>query len=38
MLEVEGLQAAYGRSQVLFDMSLKVGSGEVVTQIGRAHV
>ncbi|MGQ3028817.1 MAG: ABC transporter ATP-binding protein [Ferrovibrionaceae bacterium] len=35
MLEVVGLQAAYGRSQVLFDMSLKVGAGEVVTLLGR---
>ncbi len=35
MLEVEGLQAAYGRSQVLFDMALKVGAGEVVTLLGR---
>jgi branched-chain amino acid transport system ATP-binding protein len=35
MLEVEGLQAAHGRSQVLFDMSLTVGAGEVVTLLGR---
>ncbi len=35
MLEVEGLQAAYGRSQVLFDIGLKVGAGEVVTLLGR---
>ena len=35
MLAVEGLQAAYGRSQVLFDLSLAVGAGEVVTLLGR---
>ncbi|ANK82933.1 MAG: ABC transporter ATP-binding protein [Rhizobiales bacterium NRL2] len=35
MLEVEGLETAYGRSQVLFGMALKVGAGEVVTLMGR---
>ena len=35
MLEVEGLQASYGRSRVLFDISLSVGEGEVVTLLGR---
>jgi len=35
MLEVRGLQTAYGRSQVLFDVSLEVGTGEVVTLLGR---
>jgi branched-chain amino acid transport system ATP-binding protein len=35
MLTVEHLQAAYGPAQVLFDISLRVGSGEVVTLLGR---
>jgi branched-chain amino acid transport system ATP-binding protein len=35
MLEVEGLQASYGRSRVLSDISLSVGEGEVVTLLGR---
>lgn len=35
MLEVGGLQAAYGKSEVLFDISLSVGEGEVVTLLGR---
>lgn len=35
MLKVEGLQAAYGSSQVLFDISLEVGEGKVVTLLGR---
>jgi branched-chain amino acid transport system ATP-binding protein len=35
MLSVGGLQAAYGRSQVLFDVELSVGQGEVVTLLGR---
>jgi branched-chain amino acid transport system ATP-binding protein len=35
MLEVAGLQASYGRSRVLFDVSLSVGEGEVVTLLGR---
>jgi branched-chain amino acid transport system ATP-binding protein len=35
MLEVAGLQAGYGRSRVLFDVSLSVGEGEVVTLLGR---
>jgi branched-chain amino acid transport system ATP-binding protein len=35
MLEVSHLQAAYGDSQVLFDISFAVGSGEVVTLLGR---
>ncbi|HVL34315.1 MAG TPA: ABC transporter ATP-binding protein [Burkholderiales bacterium] len=35
MLEVRGLQTAYGRSQVLFDVSLEVRAGEVVTLLGR---
>jgi branched-chain amino acid transport system ATP-binding protein len=35
MLTVENLRAAYGHSQVLFDLSLDVGAGEVVTLLGR---
>ena len=32
---VDGLQASYGRSQVLFDVWLAVGQGEMVTLLGR---
>ncbi|WP_027284094.1 ABC transporter ATP-binding protein [Rubritepida flocculans] len=35
MLLVEGLAAQYGASQALFDVSLAVGAGEVVTLLGR---
>ncbi|MFI4987978.1 MAG: ATP-binding cassette domain-containing protein, partial [Alphaproteobacteria bacterium] len=35
MLEVEGLEAGYGESQVLFGVSLAVDAGEVVTLLGR---
>ncbi|HYH21630.1 MAG TPA: ABC transporter ATP-binding protein [Azospirillum sp.] len=35
MLEVKGLQAAYGDSQVLFGMDLSVDAGQVVTLLGR---
>jgi branched-chain amino acid transport system ATP-binding protein len=35
MLKVEGLQTAYGLSQVLFGVSLEVAEGEVVTLLGR---
>ncbi len=35
MLRVAHLQAAYGQSQVLFDISFEVGPGEVVTLLGR---
>jgi branched-chain amino acid transport system ATP-binding protein len=35
MLEVRSLQTAYGRSQVLFDVSLDIRAGEVVTLLGR---
>jgi branched-chain amino acid transport system ATP-binding protein len=35
MLSVRHLQAAYGTAQVLFDISLEVGPGEVVTLLGR---
>jgi len=34
-LQVRGLQAGYGRAQVLFDVSLDVRPGEVVTLLGR---
>ncbi len=35
MLEVRELAVAYGRTQVLFDVSLAVGEGEVVGLLGR---
>ena len=35
MLEIKGLETAYGQSQVLFGMELNVGKGEVVTLLGR---
>jgi branched-chain amino acid transport system ATP-binding protein len=35
MLEVRDLQTAYGRSQVLFGLNLKVGKAEVVSLMGR---
>jgi branched-chain amino acid transport system ATP-binding protein len=35
MLTVAGLQAGYGHSRVLFDVSLEVREGEVVTLLGR---
>ena len=35
MLEIEGLQTAYGSSQVLFDVSFSVAPGEVTTLLGR---
>jgi len=35
MLEVRDLQTAYGRSQVLFDISLQIEAGQVVTLLGR---
>ena len=35
MLEVENLETAYGRSQVLFGVSLRVGKSEVVSLLGR---
>lgn len=35
MLEVKSIEAAYGASQVLFGMDLKVSEGEVVTLLGR---
>ncbi|HZO04672.1 MAG TPA: ATP-binding cassette domain-containing protein, partial [Burkholderiales bacterium] len=35
MLEVHGLETAYGASQVLFGVSLEVARGEVVALLGR---
>ena len=35
LLEVERLQAGYGSAQVLFDVTLSVGAGEVVALLGR---
>lgn len=35
LLEVAGLSAGYGGSQVLFDLDLSVGPGQVVTLLGR---
>ena len=34
MLEIRGLNAGYGEVQVLWDVSLSVGDGEVVTLVG----
>ena len=35
MLEVRGLNASYGDSQVLFGMDFAIGAGEVATLLGR---
>ena len=35
MLTVDALETAYGLSQVLFGVSLRVDAGEVVTLLGR---
>ena len=35
LLEVDAIETAYGRSQVLFGLSLRVGAGEVATLLGR---
>jgi branched-chain amino acid transport system ATP-binding protein len=35
VLRVEGLQASYGRAQVLFDVRLDVAQGELITLLGR---
>ncbi len=35
MLELQGVQTSYGRSQVLFGISLSIGEGQVATLIGR---
>ncbi|MEX2502353.1 MAG: ATP-binding cassette domain-containing protein, partial [Trueperaceae bacterium] len=34
MLEVEGVTSGYGRMEVIRDLSLRVGDGEIVTIIG----
>ncbi len=34
MLEIDSLNVSYGRAQVLFDVSIRVGAGELVTVIG----
>ena len=38
MLRVDALESAYGESQVLFGLDLAVGTGEVVTLLGRNGV
>ena len=35
IIEVEGLDAAYGLAQILFDLSLSVARGEIVALMGR---
>ena len=35
MLKLSGLGAAYGASQVLFDVTITIAEGEVVTLMGR---
>jgi len=35
LLEIRGLEAGYGASQVLFGLDLQVGEGELVTLLGR---
>jgi branched-chain amino acid transport system ATP-binding protein len=35
VLDVTGIETCYGRSQVLFGLSLSVGVGEMVTLMGR---
>jgi branched-chain amino acid transport system ATP-binding protein len=35
MLEVTGINAAYGQAQILFDVALTTGPGEVVVLLGR---
>jgi len=35
LLDVEGIETCYGRSQVLFGLSLKIAAGEMVTLMGR---
>ncbi len=35
MLAVDAIETSYGVSQVLFGVSLQVGSGQVVTLLGR---
>ena len=38
MLAIQALQASYGHSQVLFDLTLTVGEGEVVSLMGRTFM
>src|SRR3954464_13624646 len=35
LLEIDGIETCYGLSQVLFELSLKVQSGEMVALMGR---
>src|SRR5262245_55039835 len=35
LLEVSGIETCYGLSKVLFDISLTIGAGEMVTLMGR---
>ena len=35
ILELDGIETAYGNSQILFGVSLRVGRGEVATLLGR---
>jgi branched-chain amino acid transport system ATP-binding protein len=35
MLQVDSINTFYGKAQILFDLSLEVGSGEVVALLGR---
>jgi branched-chain amino acid transport system ATP-binding protein len=35
LLEIDGIETAYGRSQVLFGLSLAIAAGEMVTLMGR---
>ncbi len=35
LLEVHGLEAGYGKSQVLFGMALEIGAGQCATLLGR---
>ena len=35
LLEVDGIETCYGRSQVLFGVSLAIAPGEMVTLMGR---
>jgi branched-chain amino acid transport system ATP-binding protein len=35
LLDISGLEAGYGESQVLFGVDLAVGAGEVVSLMGR---
>jgi branched-chain amino acid transport system ATP-binding protein len=35
LLSVKGLETAYGQSQVLFGVSLRIGAGQVATLLGR---